>query len=81
MCVLPLYSPTSERRCLDDDVLGDDHTVIELQNRLAAMFGKEAGSKFEVGITDEEAELGFVPRCAHHLMEVILQSSLFDYYK
>lgn len=26
-----------------DDVLGDDPTVIELQNRLAAMFGKEAG--------------------------------------
>ena len=26
-----------------DDVLGDDPTVIELQNRLAEMFGKEAG--------------------------------------
>ena len=25
-----------------DDVLGDDPTVIELQNRLAKMFGKEA---------------------------------------
>ena len=26
-----------------DDVLGDDHTVIALENRLAAMLGKEAG--------------------------------------
>ena len=26
-----------------DDVLGDDPTVIELQDRVAAMFGKEAG--------------------------------------
>ena len=26
-----------------DDVLGDDPTVIELQNRLAKMLGKEAG--------------------------------------
>ena len=26
-----------------DDVLGDDPTVIQLQDRVAAMFGKEAG--------------------------------------
>ena len=26
-----------------DDVLGDDYTVIELQDRVAKLFGKEAG--------------------------------------
>ena len=31
------------RASVGDDVLGDDPTVIELQDRVAAMFGKEAG--------------------------------------
>ena len=40
--------PTAEMRAVmesasvGDDVLGDDLTVIELQNRVAKLFGKEA---------------------------------------
>ena len=31
-----------EKAAVGDDVLGDDPTVIDLQNRVAEMFGKEA---------------------------------------
>ncbi|HIF46016.1 MAG TPA: low specificity L-threonine aldolase [Candidatus Poseidoniales archaeon] len=40
---VPAMRTVMERAEVGDDVLGDDPTVIELQNRVAKLFGKEAG--------------------------------------
>ncbi len=39
---IPAMRDAMQNAVVGDDVLGDDQTVIELQNRLAAMLGKEA---------------------------------------